>query len=128
MPIYEYVCRSCGRELEKLQKMSDAVLTDCPECGEAALKRKVSAAAFRLAGSGWYETDFKSGNRQNIAGDGGKPEASGDASGKASGDASGDASGKATGNGSGAATTGKDGGNKAGKDTSTAGSKGAATP
>lgn len=69
MPIYEYVCRSCGNELEKLQKMSDAPLSDCPECGESALKRKVSAAGFRLAGSGWYETDFKSDHRHNIAGD-----------------------------------------------------------
>ena len=74
MPIYEYVCRSCGKELEKLQKMSDAPLTDCPECGAPKLKRKVSAAGFRLAGSGWYETDFKSDHRHNIAGDkAGKP-------------------------------------------------------
>lgn len=67
MPIYEYVCRECGRELEKLQKISDAPLSDCPACGAAALKRKVSAAAFRLAGGGWYETDFKSDNRRHIA-------------------------------------------------------------
>lgn len=69
MPIYEYVCRSCGKELEKLQKMSDAPLNECPECGESALKRKVSAAGFRLAGNGWYETDFKSDHRHNIADD-----------------------------------------------------------
>lgn len=69
MPIYEYVCRHCGQELERLQKLSDASLTDCPECGESALKRKISAAGFRLAGSGWYETDFKSDNRHNLAGD-----------------------------------------------------------
>lgn len=83
MPIYEYVCRECGNELEKLQKLSDDPLTECPECGEAALKRKVSAAAFRLAGGGWYETDFKSDHRRNIAGSkadgtGEKSNASGD--------------------------------------------------
>lgn len=68
MPIYEYVCRKCGNELEKLQKLSDGPLTECPECGEPTLKRKVSAAGFRLAGGGWYETDFKSDGRRNIAG------------------------------------------------------------
>jgi putative FmdB family regulatory protein len=52
MPIYEYVCGACGNALEALQKISDAPLTDCPECGAASLKKKVSAPAFRLAGSG----------------------------------------------------------------------------
>lgn len=69
MPIYEYVCRTCGNELEKLQKLSDEPLTVCPECGETALKRKVSAAGFRLSGGGWYETDFKGDGRRNIAGE-----------------------------------------------------------
>ncbi|VAW83235.1 hypothetical protein MNBD_GAMMA16-378 [hydrothermal vent metagenome] len=59
MPIYEYLCESCACEFEKLQKMSDAVLTVCPECGKSSLKKLVSAAGFRLKGSGWYETDFK---------------------------------------------------------------------
>lgn len=67
MPIYEYVCQSCGEPLEKLQKMADAPLTDCPSCGQAALKRKVSAARFRLSGGGWYETDFKSDGKRNLA-------------------------------------------------------------
>ncbi|OOZ36685.1 FmdB family zinc ribbon protein [Solemya velesiana gill symbiont] len=61
MPIYEYRCDSCGHELEKMQKMADAPLTDCPECGKAELKKLISAAGFRLKGGGWYETDFKSG-------------------------------------------------------------------
>lgn len=74
MPIYEYVCDACGHELEALQKISDAPLTTCPECAEASLRKKVSAAAFRLKGGGWYETDFKSGNKKNLAGDGGKSE------------------------------------------------------
>ncbi len=67
MPIYEYRCANCNHELEALQKMSDAPLTECPECGKPALKKKVSAAAFRLKGSGWYETDFKSGNKKNLS-------------------------------------------------------------
>ena len=70
MPIYEYVCRACGEGLERLQRLSDAPLTDCPACGEAQLIKKVSAAAFRLKGGGWYETDFKSGDKRNLAGDG----------------------------------------------------------
>ncbi|MDD9892366.1 MAG: zinc ribbon domain-containing protein [Gammaproteobacteria bacterium] len=72
MPIYEYQCKSCGHALEKLQKMSDDPLKDCPECGEPALVKKVSAAGFRLSGSGWYETDFKTGSKKNLAGDSGK--------------------------------------------------------
>ena len=71
MPIYEYQCEKCGHELEAIQKMSDAPLTECPACGEPALKKLISAAGFRLKGGGWYETDFKSGNRKNVAGDGG---------------------------------------------------------
>jgi putative FmdB family regulatory protein len=70
MPIYEYRCTSCGHELEKIQKMSDDPLTDCPACGQAALKKLVSAAAFRLKGGGWYETDFKKDGKRNLAGEG----------------------------------------------------------
>lgn len=71
MPIYEYRCDQCGHELEAIQSMSDAPLTDCPQCSTSALQRKISAAGFRLKGSGWYETDFKSGNRRNVADSGG---------------------------------------------------------
>jgi putative FmdB family regulatory protein len=67
MPIYEYQCQACGKQLEALQKISDAPLLDCPDCGEPSLKKKVSAAAFRLKGGGWYETDFKTGNKKNLA-------------------------------------------------------------
>ena len=70
MPIYEYQCQSCGKQTEALQKMSDELLLDCPHCGESALKKKVSAAAFRLKGGGWYETDFKTGSKKNLAGGG----------------------------------------------------------
>jgi putative FmdB family regulatory protein len=67
MPIYEYQCTECGHELEKLQKISDPPLTDCPVCGKPALQKLVSAAGFRLKGGGWYETDFKGGKKKNIA-------------------------------------------------------------
>ncbi|WP_372798192.1 FmdB family zinc ribbon protein [Litorivivens sp.] len=69
MPIYEYKCDDCAHELEAIQKMSDDPLVDCPQCNKPALKKCISAPAFRLKGGGWYETDFKSGNRKNIAGD-----------------------------------------------------------
>ncbi len=69
MPIYEYQCAQCQHEFEALQKMSDAPLTDCPKCQQPSLTKKISAAGFRLAGSGWYETDFKSGKKKNLAGD-----------------------------------------------------------
>lgn len=59
MPIYEYRCGACGHEMEAMQKMADAPLTDCPECGKADLTKLVSAAGFVLKGGGWYETDFK---------------------------------------------------------------------
>lgn len=67
MPIYEYRCQSCGHELEKLQRLNDAALTECPACGKADLRRLISAAGFRLKGAGWYETDFKSGDKRNLA-------------------------------------------------------------
>jgi len=67
MPIYEYQCEACGHILETLQKISDTPLTKCPECGEDALKKLISASAFRLKGGGWYETDFKTGNKKNVA-------------------------------------------------------------
>lgn len=70
MPIYEYRCRNCGHELEALQFLNEDPLTECPECGKAELKRKISAAGFRLSGKGWYETDFKSKEKQrNLAGE-----------------------------------------------------------
>ena len=73
MPIYEYRCDSCGHEMEKLQRMSDDPLTDCPACDKPELKKLISAAGFRLKGGGWYETDFKSGKKKNLSGDSGKP-------------------------------------------------------
>jgi putative FmdB family regulatory protein len=69
MPIYEYQCQSCGHELEALQKLSDQPLVTCPACSKDDLIKKISAAGFRLKGSGWYETDFKSGTKKNVAGE-----------------------------------------------------------
>ncbi|TAM09513.1 MAG: zinc ribbon domain-containing protein [Nevskiaceae bacterium] len=66
MPIYEYVCSACGAECEVMQKISEAPARRCPHCGKDALTKEVSAASFRLKGSGWYETDFKSSNRHNL--------------------------------------------------------------
>jgi putative FmdB family regulatory protein len=59
MPFYEYQCKSCGHELEAMQKVSDAPLRKCPKCGKSQLTRLMSAPVFRLKGGGWYETDFK---------------------------------------------------------------------
>ncbi len=59
MPIYEYVCATCGLKSDHLMRLSDPDPTECPECGPATLTRALSAPSFRLSGSGWYETDFK---------------------------------------------------------------------
>lgn len=59
MPIYEYRCGACGFQKEYLQRMSDAPLTDCPECGKSEFSKMVTAAGFQLKGNGWYATDFK---------------------------------------------------------------------
>jgi putative FmdB family regulatory protein len=70
MPIYEFECTDCGERFERLQKLSDPDPADCPACGKPHVKRRLTAPAFRLAGSGWYETDFKKdGDRKrNLAG------------------------------------------------------------
>src|SRR5690606_14372302 len=65
MPIYEYQCRECDHRLEALQKISDSPLKTCPACQGEGLMRLVSASSFRLKGGGWYETDFKTGNRRH---------------------------------------------------------------
>src|SRR5882672_7924183 len=70
MPFYEYECPACKYYAEVLQKISDKPLAKCPSCGKKGFKRLMSAPVFRLKGSGWYETDFKSGqdNKRNLAG------------------------------------------------------------
>ncbi len=73
MPIYEYACESCGHTFDALQKIGEERLTECPECHRPELKKLVSAPVFRLKGNGWYETDFKTENRRNLA-DSGQPD------------------------------------------------------
>jgi putative FmdB family regulatory protein len=67
MPIYEYVCQACGAESEIMQKLSEPPAKECPVCHKKKLKKSISAAGFRLSGGGWYETDFKSGNKRNLS-------------------------------------------------------------
>jgi putative FmdB family regulatory protein len=88
MPIYEYRCSSCGFQKEYLRKLSDPVLTDCPECGKQTFSKMLSAAGFHLKGSGWYATDFRnSGAKPAAKPDVESPTASG---GKDKGDAKSD--------------------------------------
>jgi putative FmdB family regulatory protein len=63
MPIYAYKCSSCGMSKDILRKISDPALTLCPECGQEALDKQVTAAGFQLKGSGWYVTDFREGGK-----------------------------------------------------------------
>ncbi len=86
MPIYEYRCESCEQTLEALQRMSDEPLKLCPSCGKETLSKMVSAASFRLKGGGWYETDFKTGKKKQLA-DSGSGSGSGSSSGSDAGSA-----------------------------------------
>src|SRR5215510_6253578 len=85
MPFYEYECEACGHHLEALQKISEAPLRKCPECGKSRLRRLISPPVFRLKGSGWYETDFKSDKegKRNLAGHAEKEETKAAPDGKA---------------------------------------------
>ena len=88
MPIYEYQCQACGAVVEELQKISDPPLKKCPECGANKLEKLVSAPSFRLSGTGWYETDFKSDSdkKRNLTSDDSKGESKKDSkSGKGDG-------------------------------------------
>jgi putative FmdB family regulatory protein len=72
MPIYGFECESCGHQFDRLQKLSDTDPTVCPECGKETLRRQLTAPQFRLAGGGWYETDFKKdGDKKRNLADGG---------------------------------------------------------
>jgi len=59
MPIYEFECLACSERFDRLQKLSDPDPDSCPNCGATGVRRRLTAPSFRLAGSGWYETDFK---------------------------------------------------------------------
>ncbi len=82
MPIYAFECASCGHSFDRLQRLSDADPTHCPECAAEGIFRQLTAPQFRLSGSGWYETDFKGegDKKRNLAGEGGapKPESTGE--------------------------------------------------
>jgi len=67
MPIYDYKCSECEHQIELIQKISDDPKTVCPKCKKKSLKKLISAPSFRLKGSGWYETDFKTGKKKNIS-------------------------------------------------------------
>lgn len=94
MPIYEFECSSCGHRFDRLQKMSDPDPAVCPACDVAEVKRRVSAPGFRLAGSGWYETDFKKDGdkKRNLAGDSGASSSASSASGSSGSSSSGSSS------------------------------------
>ncbi|MEH6444978.1 MAG: zinc ribbon domain-containing protein [Oceanospirillaceae bacterium] len=68
MPIFDYACGQCGHFFEKLVMKSDAPAPNCIACDSDQVTKQMSAPAFRLAGSGWYETDFKTGKKKNLAG------------------------------------------------------------
>jgi putative FmdB family regulatory protein len=76
MPIYAFACTGCGHHFERLQRLSDADPSQCPECASPQVRRQLTAPSFRLAGGGWYETDFKKDGKRNLAekGDAPKPE------------------------------------------------------
>jgi putative FmdB family regulatory protein len=81
MPIYAYECTDCSHQFDKLQRLSDPDPVDCPACTHATLRRQLTAPSFRLAGSGWYETDFKKDGdkKRNLADGGGDAKSEGGA-------------------------------------------------
>ncbi|OMU55918.1 FmdB family transcriptional regulator [Burkholderia pseudomallei] len=83
MPIYAYRCEACGYAKDVLQKMSDAPLSQCPECGQDAFRKQVTAAGFQLKGSGWYVTDFRGGASGSSAPAAGDEKAGGEKAGRA---------------------------------------------
>ncbi len=93
MPIYAYGCSSCGLQKDVLQKISDAPLSTCPECGKETFSKQLTAAGFQLKGSGYYVTDFKGGPKKP---DSVKPEAKIDAVAVSASTASSPATGSAT--------------------------------
>ncbi|GGD35117.1 FmdB family zinc ribbon protein [Pseudoxanthomonas indica] len=82
MPIYAFQCAECGHHFDRLQKLSDPDPEICPSCGKPAIKRQLTAPSFRLAGGGWYETDFKKDGdkKRNLVdgGEGAKPSSGGE--------------------------------------------------
>lgn len=89
MPIYAYKCSACDHAQDVLQKMSDPVLTDCPQCGQSTYVKQVTAAGFQLKGSGWYVTDFRDGGKKSGGASGG---AAGETAGSSASSAGGESS------------------------------------
>ena len=89
MPIYEYRCGNCGHQQEFLQKVSDAPLTECPECKKPSFSKMLTAAGFQLKGSGWYATDFKNKGASSASSSTPKKEGGGESKSEGSKDASG---------------------------------------
>jgi putative FmdB family regulatory protein len=69
MPIFDFACDQCGHSFEKLVSSSQSPSPNCLSCDSNKVTKQVSAPAFRLAGSGWYETDFKTGKKKNLVSD-----------------------------------------------------------
>lgn len=84
MPIYEYECTQCHHQMEVLQSISAPELSHCPACETDHLRKRISAAGFRLKGSGWYETDFKTNNKRNVSDTGSETSTGSDQTAKAS--------------------------------------------
>ena len=100
MPIYAYRCSACGHQQDHLQKMSDSLFTDCPQCGKAEYKKMLTAAGFQLKGSGWYVTDFRGGSSGTGAAATGSKDSSSGSSDSAKRDSSSSASTSSTSGGS----------------------------
>ncbi|MEZ5727754.1 MAG: FmdB family zinc ribbon protein [Burkholderiaceae bacterium] len=118
MPIYAYRCEQCGFEKDVLQKLSDAPLSACPSCGADAFRKKVSAPAFQLKGSGWYVTDFRDGGKAKSAGTSGSEGQAESSSTSGEGKASTGGSEPASPTGNSGASASQDGGGKSASGTS----------
>ena len=122
MPFYEYECSACGHTLEVLQKISDAPLTECPNCQQETLTKLISRAGFKLTGTGWYETDFKNsgkkaaGSGASAGGKGGTSASSGQSDGQSGSQSSGSGdAGAGQAAGTSAASASESGGSKEAK-------------
>ena len=112
MPIYEYACGSCEHRFETIQRASEGALRECPACGEAALKKLLSAPNFHLKGSGWYETDFKNADKRKEAASGEAAAAEGNGKSADADSAAADKSGEKPAREKSGAEKSKDGGQK----------------
>jgi putative FmdB family regulatory protein len=112
MPIYEYLCASCGKVTEALQRFSDPPLTVCPHC-QGALRKRISAPAFHFKGSGWYATDYA---KKSGSGGGSSGESEKGGSGSDSVESSGSSSPKAEGSPGGSEPAGKPSGDSGSKE------------